>query len=137
MVISTSRNETYITEIFNGSSKIYSDVTEEKGGSGEYFRPHDLLESAYASCLNITTRMILDSMKLPYDEVTVKVELDRSNEVKTIFKYHIDISGSIDKETKEVVLRKVMNCPVKKTLSKQLEFINEISIIIPTKDFAG
>ncbi|BFT72413.1 OsmC family protein [Paenibacillus sp. P36] len=125
MVISTSGSETYITEIFNGTSKIHSDVTEEKGGSGKYFRPHDLIESAYASCLNITTRMILESMNVSYDGIIVKVELDRSNEVKTIFKYQIDISGSIDKETKEVVLRKVMNCPVKKTLSKQLEFINE------------
>ncbi|MGG4108088.1 OsmC family protein [Paenibacillus lautus] len=129
MIISTSGSEAYITELFNGTTKIYSDVADDKGGSGKYLRPHDLIESAYASCLNITTRMILDSMNLAYDGVTVKVELDRSNEVKTIFKYQIDISGSIDKKNKEVVLRKVMNCPVKKTLSKQLEFINESSII--------
>lgn len=125
MVISTSGSQTYVTEMFNGTSSIYSDVTAEKGGSGKYFRPHDLLESAYASCLNITARMVLDDMNVSYDAVTVKVELDRSDEAKTVFKYQIDISGPIEKETKEIVFRKVMNCPVKKTLSKQLEFILE------------
>ncbi|MFE5321502.1 OsmC family protein [Paenibacillus sp. NPDC056579] len=129
MVISTSGSEAYITELFNGTSKIYSDVAEDKGGSGKYFRPHDLIESGYASCLNITTRMVLDSMSLSYDRVTVKVEFDRSNEEKTTFKYQIDISGSIANETREEVLKRVANCPVKKTLSKQLEFINECNII--------
>ena len=34
-----------------------------------------------------------------------------------------DILGSVEPETKEAVLRKVENCPVKRTLSKQLEFV--------------
>ena len=37
MVISTSGSEAYINELFNGTSKIYSDVAEDKGGSGNYF----------------------------------------------------------------------------------------------------
>lgn len=122
MIISTSGKEAYRTELFNGNSKIYSDVTMDKGGSGNYFRPHDLIESGYAACLNITTQMVLDSMNLSYDEITVKVELDRNHEDKTIFKYKIDISGSIAKEAREEVLRRVANCPVKRTLSKQLNF---------------
>jgi putative redox protein len=121
MVISRSRNEAYLTEISNGREQVYADVTEEKGGSGNHFRPHDLLEAAYASCLTITTRMILDSLKIPYEEVTVKVELERRDE-RTIFHYHIDIAESIDENTKQIVLNKVANCPVKKTLSRPLEF---------------
>lgn len=122
MVISKSRSETYVTEIYNGKDTIYSDVNIDKGGSGKYFRPHDLIESGYAACLHITTRMVLDSMKVTYDEVTVQVELKRDDETKTIFNYHIDIIGEIDEEIKKVVLNKVKNCPVRKTLSKPLEF---------------
>lgn len=129
MVISTSESQAYVTGLSNGTAAIYSDVTEEKGGSGAYFRPHDLLEAAYASCLNITARMVLDAMNVSYDGVAVKVELDRNDEAKTVFKYEIDIKGSIDEKTKKIVLRKVRNCPVKKTLSKQLEFIEESSFI--------
>jgi putative redox protein len=125
MVISRSGNTAYLTEIWNGTESISSDVAKGKGGSGRYFRPHDLLEAAYASCLNITTRMVLDSLHIPYEEVTVKVELDRSDNTKTAFMYHIDIAGTVDEEVKRKVLKQVMNCPVKKTLSKQLEFRNE------------
>lgn len=58
--------------------------------------------------------MVLDAMNVSYDGVAVKVELDRSDDAKTVFKYQIDIKGSIDEETKGIVFRKVMNCPVKK-----------------------
>ncbi|MCB2362355.1 OsmC family protein [Clostridium estertheticum] len=129
MIISkSSKDKKYITDIFNGKDVIYSDVTEEKGGSGQYFRPHDFIEAGYASCLNITARMILDSLNIKYEKVTVKVELDRKNEEKTIFKYNIDITGDIDEKTKNMVLKKVKNCPVRKTLSKQIEFQNDNNI---------
>lgn len=124
MVISESKDEKYITEVSNSKEMVYSDVTEEKGGSGKYFRPHDLIEAGYASCLNITTRMILDSMDIKYENVVVKVGLYRENEEKTIFKYKIDIVGEIDEDTKKIILRKVTNCPVRKTLSKKIEFEN-------------
>lgn len=108
--------------------QIYSDTTESNGGSGKYFRPHDLIEAGFASCLNITTRMVLNSMNLAYETVTVHVELDRSDPAKSIFKYQIDIEGQLDEESKRAVLKKVTNCPVRKTLSKQLEFIDETNI---------
>jgi putative redox protein len=120
-VISRSENEMYLTEISNGKEEIYADVAQEKGGSGNFFRPHDLLEAAYASCLNITTRMVLDSLNIPYEAVTVKVELERRDEV-TIFHYDIDIAGTIDEKMKQIVLKQVTNCPVKKTLSRPLAF---------------
>src|SRR5450631_2549370 len=122
MVISKSEHFAYLTDLWNGTGVISADVTEEKGGSGKYFRPHDLLEAAYASCLNITIRMVLVSLKLPYEAVTVMVELDRKDEAKTVFTSDIEIVGAIDGETKRRVLQLALNCPVKKTLSKPLEF---------------
>lgn len=35
-------SQAYVTGLSNGTAAIYSDVTEEKRGSGAYFRPHDL-----------------------------------------------------------------------------------------------
>lgn len=121
MVISKSRQERYLTDISNGRENIFSDVTAEKGGSGNHFRPHDLLEAAYASCLTITARMILDALKIPYEGITVKVVLEKRDE-GTVFHSHIDIAGTLDEKVKQIVLKKVMNCPVKKTLSQPLEF---------------
>ena len=128
MIVATGNNNTYVTKISNHMDEIYSDTTESKGGSGKYFRPHDLIEAGFASCLNITTRMVLNSMGLAYETIMVHVELDRSDPSKSIFKYQIDIEGQLDEESKRAVLNKVMNCPVRKTLSKQLEFIDDINI---------
>lgn len=128
MIVSKGENEKYITKLFNGKEVVYSDVTEEKGGNGKYFRPHDFIEAGYASCLNITTRMILNFMNIKYEKVIVKVKLDRENEDKTTFKYKIDIVGEIDERTKKRILNIVTNCPVRKTLSKKIEFENSYEI---------
>lgn len=122
MIISESKMENYCTEILNDNTIIFSDVTEEKGGKGQYFRPHDLLCAGLASCLNITTRMILDRKNIKYEKVIIKVDLDRSDENKTKFLYNIDIMGNISNEEKENIIKAVRNCPVRKTLSKEIEF---------------
>lgn len=123
MIISTSKNEHYCTEISNGNTSIFSDVTEEKGGKGNYLRPHDLLCAGFASCLNITTRMVLEHKNIKYEKVIVKVDLDRSNETKTKFVYDVDIIGNISDETKQNIINMVSkNCPVRKTLSSEIEF---------------
>lgn len=123
MIISKSKEEKYCTEVSNENTFIISDVTKEKGGSGEYFRPHDLLCAGLASCLNITTRMVLERKNITYENVVVKVDLDRSDEEKTKFFYDIDIIGDISKETKELIINIVKNCPVKNTLTKEIEFV--------------
>lgn len=127
MIISESKQDGYLTEISNGETFLFSDVTKEKGGSGEHFKPHDFICAGYASCLNITTRMILEKMNIQYEKVIVKVDLDKNNENKTIFVYDVDIVGDIGSETKAMVIEKLERCPVRKTLSKEIGFqkINE------------
>jgi Predicted redox protein, regulator of disulfide bond formation len=122
MIISESKNENYCTEISNQTTVVFSDVTEEKGGGGQYFRPHDLLCAGYASCLNITVRMVLDSKNIEYEKVIVKIDLDRSCEHKTRFLYDIDILGNIPDDIKQQIIKIASNCPVRKTLSKEIEF---------------
>jgi putative redox protein len=81
-----------------------------------------LVCAGFASCLNITTRMVLDRKNIKYEKVIVKVDLDRSDENKTKFLYDVDIIGDISNETKQHIIKMVKNCPIKKTLSKEIEF---------------
>ncbi len=123
MITARGGNLEYITELANGITNIYADVTKEKGGQGMHFRPHDLLEASVAACMNIIARMSLDSMHVKYDSVQVKIVLDRSVEGKPVFKYSLELSGEgIDESVRERVLRAVTFCPVKKTLSSQISF---------------
>ena len=66
--------------------------------------------------------MILDRKNMKYEKVIVKVDLDRNDENKTKFLYNIDIIGNISNETKQHIIKMVENCPVRKTLSKEIEF---------------
>ena len=122
MISAESGHEEYLTQLSNELVSIQADTTENNGGSGDYFRPHDLLCAGFASCLNITVRMILKKMGLQYDRIMTKVDIDRSREDRTIFLYDIEIIGDIDAAVKEMVISQALNCPVKKTLSRNIAF---------------
>lgn len=100
---------------------IVSDATIEKGGQGQGFRPHDILESAYASCLNIFVQMLCKKMRISSDNISVKVDLTRL-ESRTIFNYFIEFGDNISERQKEKILKAVEECPVRKTLSRPIAF---------------
>lgn len=70
----------------------------------------------------MTVRMGLDHRKIKYDEIAVKVDLDRSDENKTKFLFDVEVTGDISEETKQLVKRLAGACPIRKALSKQIEF---------------
>jgi len=122
MVVSKNKSANYCTEISNQTTVIFSDVKKDAGGSGQYFRPDELLCSALASCLNMTIRIGLDYRKIKYDQIIVKVDMDPSDETKTKFLLDVDVTGDISEETRQLVRKLAGACPVRKALSKQIEF---------------
>ncbi len=124
MVVASSEKQNYLTRVSNGINTFDTDVLPQKGGKGQDFRPHELLCAALASCMNITTRMVLDKLNIIYDDVNVTVELDIKDE-NSSFIYNIDIIGDISENKKQEVIRLAENCPVRKTLSKELSFIRK------------
>jgi len=121
MVECNSKNENYTCETQIGDYKITADTTPDKGGHSMGIRPHDILATAYASCLNINTRMACQARNIPVDLVTTKVELIRKDE-ETVFSYKIEFDSSILPEEREKILKIVEKCPVRKTLSKPIRF---------------
>ena len=122
MVTAKSGRENYRVELDNGTQVIASDVASDKGGAGAGFRPHELLEAAYAACLDISVRMILDRLQWAYDDVRVEVQLDRETPGTTVFRHRIAIEGPLTDEQKAKVLSLAAGCPVRKTLSHTIEF---------------
>jgi len=68
---------------------VCSDTTPDKGGGGDCLRLHDLLCAGFASCLNITIRMLLDRMSLQYDKVITKVDINRDVPDNATFLYDV------------------------------------------------
>jgi len=117
MITAESNHIRYHTTFTNGTHEGVSDTTETNGGGNVGFRPHDLLEAALASCLNIWVRMYADAHSIPLERVTATVCLDRSRPEKAVFKYAIDLKGAITEDERLKLLGIAKTCPVHRTLS--------------------
>lgn len=122
MIRSQSKGVNYLTELNNGEATVISDVPVAKGGQGGKFMPYDLVLSGYAACLNITARMAMDELGAAYDQVITHVEMDRSDDSKTVFLYDVQIIGNLTPEQQAAVDARIEASPVRRLISKQLEF---------------
>ncbi len=122
MIEAASEAVRYQTQLTNGTHYLLSDTTREKGGSESGVRPHELLEAALASCINITLRMYADQHGMALSDVTTRVKLDRSNPEETVFEYEITLQGTLSEQDRARLLSVAANCPVRKTLSKRMGF---------------
>ncbi|MFB6170284.1 MAG: OsmC family protein [Haloarculaceae archaeon] len=95
--------------------------TTTRGGAGEGFGPHELLESALATCLNMTIRMKAQEDDVPVEGVRTSVDLDRSA-TETAFVYDFEVDGDVSDEQLAVLAEAAASCPVRQTLSKRLSF---------------
>ncbi len=86
MIESKSEQPRYRTFFTNGLYNAYADTTEDKGGAGSGFRPHDLLEAALSTCLNMEIRIFAERHNIPLSEVHTDVQLDRSHPDETRMK---------------------------------------------------
>ena len=121
MITTESQTAHFLTTFSNGGRQAPADVTAEYGGSGAGFRPHELLEAALATCVNMTVRMYAEAHGIVIGEVRTRVELDRSKPGETTLRYGVEIDGATPEE-KERLLRAAKACPVRKTLSQAIRF---------------
>lgn len=122
MVHANSSWENYLTLVSNGEFTLPADTTADKGGGGQGFRPHDLLEAALASCLNISLRMAAEKLGVGLDQVSVSVSLNRNAPEGPSFACEVSLPPSLSLADRTSLLAAVESCPVKTTLSKPLHF---------------
>ena len=122
MIQSKSDRPPYVARFTNGTHEGLADTTPDKGGGGKGFRPHDLLEAALASCMNMTVRMYADEHGIALDFVTTKVKLNRETEGVARFEYQIELTGEMGAVERKRLLDVAARCPVRKTLSRLVEF---------------
>jgi putative redox protein len=123
MIHCTSEPSRYQTRFSDGAHHGISDTTADKGGSHSGFRPHDLLEAALATCVNMTVRMYADSHAIPLRTVATTVNLDRSHPDEVVFRYEVELDGDLTPEQRDKLSNAASACPVRRTLSKKLRFV--------------
>jgi putative redox protein len=122
MITTTSSTPPYQVLFSDGIHSSISDTTAEKGGSGSGFRPHDLLEAAVGSCMNMWLQMYAEQHNLPLQTVKTRVSINRADPDKVVFEYEIDFIGDLTEEQHDKLLKVAATCPVRRTLSKEIYF---------------
>lgn len=123
MIRADSQPTKYHTEFTNGEHIAMSDTTSDKGGANHGFRPHELLEAALATCMNMTLRMVAQKHAIPLASVSVTVSLNRKEPKAPVFEYSVQFGGALSEAQKSQLLSAVERCPVRNTLSQPLRFM--------------
>jgi len=124
MIKSKSEHEPYLTWFTDGQHECLSDTTADKGGKNAGFRPHDLLEAALACCITMTARMFAERRGIPLRQVRTTVQLNRENANETILEVETEFDGELSAEQLEQLKAATRACPVRKTLSKPIRFVD-------------
>ena len=120
MIIASSEPQAYLTRFSNGKETTNADTTADKGGGGMGFRPHELLEAALATCMNMHLRMYAANHGIGLGDVTTTVSLDRNPPTEAVFNFRSELSGQLDDEQRKKLHEIAETCPVRRTLSKKL-----------------
>jgi putative redox protein len=112
----------YLVRFSNGTFEAVCDAGPDKGGRGQGFRPHELLEAALGSCTAMIIGMSAAAHGIPLTGVAVTVSLDREDPAVAAFVCEIELSGDLDEGQRTRLLRAARGCPVRKTLARRSEF---------------
>lgn len=112
----------YQVRFSNGTFEGICDATPDKGGQGQGFRPHELLEAAVGSCTAMVVAMAAKTHGIALSGLSVTVELDRSEPEVAAFCCTITFPDDLDEAQKAFLRRAARLCPVRKTLARRIEF---------------
>jgi putative redox protein len=122
MITTHSKDPRYLIEFTDGQHHAAADVGPVKGGQGAGFGPHELMEASLATCINMWIRMQADKLGIPVGPITVSVTLKRDHPQEAFFQYSINLEGPLSPEQRATLMQAADECPVRKTLLKNLSF---------------
>lgn len=122
MITTESTPLPYVTIARNGRVAIQLDAPAAKGGAGDGFGAHDLLEASIAVCINMAVRMYAAANGIPLAAVSTSVELSKPDATTTRFSYSLQLDGELSPGQKAALFEAARTCPVRQTLSRRIEF---------------
>lgn len=120
MIRASIADASYRTAFTSGTNAAIADLPQSKGGAGEGFGPHDLLEAALATCLTITARMIAVKRGWPLSKVECEVRIDRTDPDAVAFDYVLGLDSELTPAQERELREAVARCPVARTLTGRI-----------------
>ena len=122
MITCFSKKAPFDTWFTNGKHEGHADAPVEKGGADAGFGPHELLEAALASCLNIWIRVYAQTHNIPLTGVVTEVTMERQNPGEAVFRYALELKGHLAEEQRWELIQAAQSCPVHQTLAGKISF---------------
>ena len=122
MITTHSKEPRYLVHFTNGTQQADADVPPIKGGQGAGIGPHELLEAALATCINMWIRMQADQLGIPVGPINVTVSVKRDHPEEAIYEYTVKLNGALSEEQRTLLLQAADDCPVRRTLLKKPSF---------------
>lgn len=121
-----SQPEKYKTVITASRHTLLGDEPLSEGGGDTGPNPYEYFLSSLGLCTAITLRMYADRKEWKLDKVTVELELNKT-EAGNEIKRRVSVSGELDEEQKNRLLKIANSCPVHKILNTPLAIFTELS----------
>ncbi|MEX2379813.1 MAG: OsmC family protein, partial [Vicingaceae bacterium] len=130
-------NESLSTEIKAGRHHLVADEPKDVGGEDSGPTPYDLLSAALGACSSMTIQMYAKHKKWDLEEVTVHIDHEKKHEQDALkegeksakidhFSRKIELQGKLDQKQRERLLEIANRCPVKRTLSSDIQIHSEL-----------
>ena len=120
MITCYGKKAQFDTWFTNGKHEGHCDAPVEKGGDDAGFGPHELLEAALASCLNIWVRVYANGHNIPLAGMVTEVTLDRQTSGETVFRYALEPKGPLTEDQRRELMQAAQSCPVHQTLGGKI-----------------
>jgi putative redox protein len=120
LIVATSDLGRFQTSFASATSHGSADAPIDKGGGGVGFDPHELLEAAVATCINIFVRKRATQLGIAIDEVRVVVRLVTSRSEASAFVCELQLVGAITEEHRAFLIKEASHCPVTQTLTGEI-----------------
>jgi putative redox protein len=131
-VVAHMDGDAFVTQIRSGNHSFIADEPESVGGNNFGPSPYELVSSGLAACTAMTIRMYANLKKWDLQHVEVHVDYGKIHaedcadcETKNgqidVFERQITLSGKLDDNQKERILKIANKCPVHKTLHQEVK----------------
>lgn len=136
VAVQTSK-ESLSTEIKAGKHHLVADEPVDVGGEDSGPTPYDLLSAALGACTSMTIQMYAKHKNWDLEEVTVHVDHQKKHKDDALkegeksakldhFSRKLQLQGNLTDDQKERLLEIANRCPVKRTLSSDIQIHSEL-----------